>query len=131
MEWGEVMGYAATALGAGGLTQIINWRISKRKGIAEVKSDEIDNMRKAMEDFYKPLLNHQDERIAAQNARIAELESEVKTIREEKRQMELSYQKQISDLQTQITEITKALGIKASKQIRSEKKLSKPKKEVK
>lgn len=130
MEWGEVMGYVATALGAGGLTQIINWRISKRKGIAEVKSDEIDNMRKAMEDFYKPLLNHQDERIAAQNARIAELENEVKTIREEKRQMELSYQKQITDLQTQITEITKALGIKASKQIRNEKKLSKPKKEA-
>ena len=130
MDWGEVMGYVATALGAGGLTQIINWRISKRKGIAEVKSDEIDNMRKAMEDFYKPLLNHQDERIAAQNARIAELENEVKTIREEKRQMELSYQKQITDLQTQITEITKALGIKVSKQIRNEKKLSKPKKEA-
>lgn len=130
MEWGEVMGYVATALGAGGLTQIINWRISKRKGIAEVKSDEIDNMRKAMEDFYKPLLNHQDERIAAQNTRIAELENEVKTIREEKRQMELSYQKQITDLQTQITEITKALGIKVSKQIRNEKKLSKTKKEA-
>jgi len=122
MDMGEIMTYVATALGAGGLTQIINWRISKRKGIAEVKSDEIDNMRKAMEDFYKPLLHHQDERIAAQNVRIAELENEVKTLRDEKRQMELSYQKQIADLQQQITTITKALGIKASKQIRDEKK---------
>ena len=121
MDWGEIVGYVATALGAGGLTQIINWRIGKRKATAEVKSDEIDNMRKAMEDFYKPLLQHQDERIAAQNARIAELETEVKTIRDEKRQMELSYQKQISDLQMQITTITKALGIKASKQIKDEK----------
>lgn len=121
MDWGEAIGYVAAALGAGGLTQIINWRIGKRKATAEVKSDEIDNMRKAMEDFYKPLLQHQDERIAAQNARIAELETEVKTIRDEKRQMELSYQKQISDLQMQITTITKALGIKASKQIRDEK----------
>ena len=121
MDWGEAIGYVAAALGAGGLTQIINWRISKRKATAEVKSDEIDNMRKAMEDFYKPLLQHQDERIAAQNARIAELETEVKTLRDEKRQMELSYQKQISDLQMQITTITKALGIKASKQIRDEK----------
>lgn len=121
MDWGEAFGYVAAALGAGGLTQIINWRISKRKATAEVKSDEIDNMRKAMEDFYKPLLQHQDERIAAQNARIAELETEVKTLRDEKRQMELSYQKQISDLQMQITTITKALGIKASKQIRDEK----------
>lgn len=121
MDWGELIGYVATALGAGGLTQIINWRIGKRKATAEVKSDEIDNMRKAMEDFYKPLLQHQDERIAAQNARIAELETEVKTLRDEKRQMELAYQKQISDLQMQITTITKALGIKASKQIRDEK----------
>lgn len=121
MDWGELIGYMATALGAGGLTQIINWRIGKRKATAEVQSDEIDNMRKAMEDFYKPLLHHQDERIAAQNARIVELEAEVKTIRDEKRQMEISYQKQISDLQMQITTITKALGIKASKQIRDEK----------
>lgn len=121
MDWGELIGYVATALGAGGLTQIINWRIGKRKATAEVQSDEIDNMRKAMEDFYKPLLHHQDERIAAQNARIVELEAEVKTIRDEKRQMEISYQKQISDLQMQITTITKALGIKASKQIRDEK----------
>lgn len=125
MDWGEAIGYVAAALGAGGLTQIINWRIGKRKATAEVKSDEIDNMRKAMEDFYKPLLQHQDERIAAQNARIAELETEVKTLRDEKRQMELSYQKQISDLQMQITTITKALGIKASKQIRDEKKTKK------
>lgn len=122
MDMGEIMTYVATALGAGGLTQIINWRISKRKGIAEVKSDEIDNMRKAMEDFYKPLLHHQDERIAAQNVRIAELENEVKTLRDEKRAMELSYQKQIADLQQQITTITKALGIKASKQIKDERK---------
>ena len=121
MDWGELIGYVATALGAGGLTQIINWRIGKRKATAEVQSDEIDNMRKAMEDFYKPLLHHQDERIAAQNARIVELEAEVKTIRDEKRQMEISYQKQISDLQMQITTITKALGIKASKQIKDEK----------
>ena len=125
MDWGELIGYVATALGAGGLTQIINWRIGKRKATAEVKSDEIDNMRKAMEDFYKPLLHHQDERIAAQNARIVELEAEVKTIRDEKRQMEISSQKQISDLQMQITTITKALGIKASKQIRDEKKTKK------
>ena len=122
MDMGEIMTYVATALGAGGLTQIINWRISKRKATAEVKSDEIDNMRKAMEDFYKPLLHHQDERIAAQNVRIAELENEVKTLRDEKRQMELSYQKQIADLQQQITTITKALGIKASKQIKDERK---------
>ena len=125
MDFGEIVGYVVAALGGGGLTQIINWRVNRRGKTAEVKSDEIDNMRKAMEDFYKPLLHHQDERIAAANARIAELESEVKTLRDEKRQMELSYQKQIADLQQQITTITRALGIKASKQIREEKKTKK------
>ena len=125
MEAGEIIGYVLSAISGGGIMQLINWRIGRRKATAEVKSDEIDNMRKAMEDFYKPLLHHQDERIAAQNARIAELENEVKTLRDEKRQMELSYQKQIADLQQQITTITKALGIKASKQIRDEKKTKK------
>ena len=122
---GELWGYVLTALSSGGLTQLINWRINRRKGLSEVKANEIDNMRKAMEDFYKPLLQHQDERIAAQNARIVELEAEVKTIRDEKRQMEIAYQKQIADLQQQITTITKALGIKASKQIKDEKKTRK------
>ena len=76
-------------------------------------------MRKALEDFYNPLLKAQDDRIASQNVRIAELETEVKTLRDEKHQMELSYQRQIFDLQKQITEITRALGIKANKQLRN------------
>lgn len=113
MEAGEIIGYIVSAVGGGGLTAIFNWRYNKKKNAADLKSDEIDNMRKAMADFYEPLVERQ-------NHRIAELEKEVKTLRDERREMELSYQKQIADLQKQITEITRALGIRANKQVRNE-----------
>ena len=102
-----------SAAGGGGLTGLLSWRYHKKKNDADIKSDEIDNMRKAMADFYEPLVKRQ-------NDRIAELEKEVKTLRDERREMEQLYQKQISDLQKQITEITRALGIKANKQVRNE-----------
>lgn len=113
MELGEIIGYVVSAAGGGGLATLFNWRYNKKKNAADIKSDEIENMRKAMVDFYEPLVERQ-------NHRIAELEKEVKNLREERREMELSYQKQISDLQKQITEITRALGIKANKQVRNE-----------
>lgn len=70
-------------------------------------------MRKAMEDFYGPL-------VKKQNERIAELETEVKQLRKDRREMEVAYQKQISELQKQIVEITRVLGIKANRQARNE-----------
>lgn len=119
MDWTTIITSIITFVAGGGIFTLVTIGVQKRKLKAGVKSDEIDNMRKAMEDFYKPLLAHQDDRIASQNVRIAELETEVKTLRDEKHQMELSYQKQIADLQKQITEITRALGIKATKQLRN------------
>lgn len=121
MEIGEIITYVGTLLGGGGLGWLVNWKWGRRKEAASVKADEIDNMRKAMEDFYNPL-------VKKQNERIAELEGEVKGLREDRRKMEQSYQekieglnKQILDLQKQITDITRALGIKATKQVRNNK----------
>ena len=121
MEIGEIITYIGTALGSGGLVQLANWKWGRRKEAASVKSDEIETMKKAMEDFYDPLLKKQ-------NTRIAELEGEVKTLREDRRKMEESYRtqieglnKQIIDLQKQITDITRALGIKAARQVRNSK----------
>ena len=132
MEAGEIIGYALTALGGGGVTQFFNWRLNKRKDVASVKSDEIETMRKAMQDFYDPL-------VKKQNERIAELEQEVKDIRDEKRQMQAEYLKQIDSLQkdyqaqiaalqTQIIEINKALGINAKNTIRTNKSQTKKEK---
>lgn len=121
MELGEIFPYLGTLLGGGGLGWLVNWKWGRRKEAASVKADEIENMRKAMADFYDPLVERQ-------NKRIAELETEVRTLRDDRRKMEESYQKQIeaqnrqiTDLQKQITEITRALGIKATKQIRNDK----------
>ena len=76
MEISEIITYIGTALGSGGLVQLANWKWGRRKEAASVKSDEIETMKKAMEDFYDPLLKKQ-------NARIAELEGEVKTLRDQ------------------------------------------------
>ena len=127
MDWlNFVLGVLTLLLAGVNIFQFIFLKQTRKKYMAEAdkakasaKADEIDNMRKALEDFYNPLLKAQDDRIASQNVRIAELETEVKTLRDEKHQMELSYQRQIFDLQKQITEITRALGIKAAKQLRN------------
>lgn len=113
MDIGEIIGYVVTALGGGGLGWIVNWKWGRRKEAASVKGDEIENMRKAMEDFYNPL-------VRKQNERIAELESEVKTLRDQLNYERTEHQAQIASLQKQITEITRALGIKAAKQVRND-----------
>jgi small-conductance mechanosensitive channel len=114
MEIGEIITYIGTALGGGGLGWIVNWKWGRRKEAASAKSDEIDNMRKAMEEFYDPL-------VKKQNARIAELEKEVTTLREQLAYERTEHQAQIASLQKQITEITRALGIKAARQVRNNK----------
>ena len=126
MDWTTVIASVLTFLAGGGIFTLVTIRVQKKKLEAEiakikasVKSDEIENMRKAMESFYSPLVEEQNKRITTQAKRINELEAEVKTLRDEKHQQELSYQKQIDDLQKQITEITRALGIKAAKQLRN------------
>lgn len=116
MDWFELMLGFITG---GGLLTLLTLGLQRRKVKNDVKADEIDTMRKAMESFYSPLLEIQDKRIAAQNTRIVELESEVRTLREEKQQQEDFYRKQIADLQKQITEITRTLGIRANKQLRA------------
>ena len=111
MELGEIVGYIISAASGGGLGSLLTWKLNKRKGIAEVKSDEIENMRKAMQDFYDPLVERQ-------NRRIAELEEEVKTLRDQLDYERTLHQKQIENLQKQIIDITRVLGLKANKQIR-------------
>lgn len=121
MDWITLISSVLTFIAGGGIFTLVTLRVQKNKLKAEVKASDIDNMRKAMEDFYSPLLKAQDERIASQNVRIKELEGEVKTLREEKNAQELQYQKQIADLQKQITEIVRAMGLNVNKQLRNNK----------
>lgn len=113
MELESILTVLGSLVGGGSLGGVLGWRLQKRKQTAEVKSDEIENMRKAMQDFYDPLVERQ-------NRRIAELEDEVKTLRKHLLDERTEYQKQIGELQKQIVEITRVLGIKATKQVRDE-----------
>ena len=71
-------------------------------------------MKKAMEDFYDPL-------VKKQNERIAELEGEVKALREKLSIERDEHQAQIIALQKQVAELYKALGLKVVKQVRNSK----------
>lgn len=114
MDFENVWTYVITFVGGGGITQLVNWRLNKRKNVAEVKSDEIETMRKAMADFYEPLVD-------SQNRRISELESENSRLRNDMREMERNHQAQIAQLQEQILQISKVLGVNAKNVIRKDK----------
>lgn len=123
METGEIIGYIVSVIAGGGVTQFVNWRINKRKAKAEAKQSEIEVVSKLIETVYKPTIEHQ-------NDRIAQLEQEVKDLREEKKQMQLDYEKQIKDLKVEYTkqltslekrmlEISRAVGLNTTKQVRA------------
>lgn len=120
MELGEIIGYGLSALGGGGIASIFNWRINKNKAKEEVKSDEIENIRKSVE-VYQTIITDLKTRNDEQAARINELTQEVDQLRKEKREAEIEHQRQIQNLQKQIVEITKALGIRANERVRDEK----------
>lgn len=111
INFGEILGYLGAAGGGGGITALINWRYNKKKNAADLKSDEIENIRKSLE-VYQTI-------ISDQNKRILELNEEVQKLREDKIKMEEAYQHQLSTMQKQITELYRAMGIKANKQARN------------
>ena len=80
MENVELLGYLATALGGGGITQFLNWRINRKKGKEEGKGMEIENIKKIVDEVYKPLLEQQNTQIVQANARIKELENRNKLL---------------------------------------------------
>ena len=114
MEVGELFGYIISAVSGGGLMGIINWKINRKKAAVEVKVNEIEAIHQTVEQVYKPIIDQQ-------NTRIRELEAEVKDLRDTLATERIEHQKQLSNLQKQIVEITRALGIKANKQVRDDK----------
>lgn len=113
MEFGDIISYMASAAGGGGLVGILNWRFSRKKAAESVKTDEIENIRSSIS-VYQTI-------ISDQNQRINELTAEVKQLRDERRVMEADYQRQLRQMQNQITELYRALGIRTGKRVRDEK----------
>lgn len=85
MELGEILTYAATALGGGGIASVLNWKWNKRKAAAETKLDEVEVVKKIIEDVYQPTIDRQkkeleslQEKVTLQDKEIADLRSMIK-----------------------------------------------------
>lgn len=111
MEINEIWGYIISAVSGGGLTQLVNWRLNKKKAGVELQQSEVAVIAETVRSVYEPIIRQQNERID-------ELNKEVKQLREEKRQMQEDYQKQIKALEERMLALSRAVGFKATQQAR-------------
>lgn len=123
MEFGEIISYVLTALGGGGLSGFIFWRLNKRQKEAEVKNQEIENINDIVEKVYKPMIDTLNERVTA-------LDAEVRSLREERRAAAERHEAEISAIKKdcaekseamrkQILELSVELAKKADRQARA------------
>lgn len=123
MEFGEIISYVLTALGGGGLSGFIFWRLNKRQKEAEVKNQEIENINDIVEKVYKPMIDTLNERVTA-------LDAEVRSLREERRVAAERHEAEISAIKKdcaekseamrkQILELSVELAKKADRQARA------------
>ena len=123
MEFGEIISYVLTALGGGGLSGFIFWRLNRRQKEAEVKNQEIENINDIVEKVYKPMIDTLNERVTA-------LDAEVRSLREERRAAAERHEAEISAIKKdcaekseamrkQILELSVELAKKADRQARA------------
>lgn len=123
MEIGEIISYALAALGGGGLSGVVYWRLNKRQKKAEVKGDEIENLNAIVDKVYKPMIDSLKERVD-------ELETEVRKLRDEREQIAKEHESEIKaikedcakkseNMRKQIIDLAAELGKKADKQDRA------------
>ena len=109
MEFSDIWGYVVAVISAGGITQLINWRINKRKANAETQSSEVEVIAQAMRDVYEPLVDRQQKEIDRQSDKIHNLEqqieemkekheAEIKTMKEENEKMQEEFENRIVTL---------------------------------
>ena len=110
----EYIGYLLTFLTGGGITALVTLKTRKKKADVELKVDEISALHEMIEKVYEPT-------IAFQKNRIEELESEVKSLKEQLAEERIDRQREMDLMNKRILAITSALGIKAEEQMRNEK----------
>lgn len=96
MDITEIITYVASALGGGGIVGIANWRINKKKAKAELKADEIENLRKTIESIYQPIIDDLKKRVS-------EVEGEIQDVRAENAQLRkenAALRKEIAELRS-------------------------------
>ena len=113
MDFGEIISYVGTFVVGGGLTAIATLGSSRKKANVEVKVDEIGALHDMIEKVYEPTIKFQKERIN-------ELETEVKSLKEQLATERTDRQREMELMNKRIVAITNALGMKAETQIRDE-----------
>lgn len=117
-----IWGYIISAASGGGITQLVNWRMNKKKGNVEIKQSEIEVIAETVRSVYEPIIKQQNDRIEEINKEFKqfrqEKEEELRQIRKEKQEMQAEYERRIKSLQDQIVTISRSLGIRANNQIR-------------
>lgn len=142
MEFDQILGYVLSAAGGGGLTQLVNWRINRKKVKVEVQQSEIEVIAETVRSVYQPIIEQQNKTIEQQNSRISELDKEVQALRREKREMQDDYErkiaaikeeynKQIQSIERRMLDISRAVGYRAASHAKSSKKAEAVKKSVK
>ena len=119
MEWSDILSYALTAIGGGGIGGVFFWQLNKRKKVAEVKNDEIENMAKMVETVYKPMIEDLSRRIDQLNAEVASLRAEREMEREQYenkiRESNENCEKKSAQMKQQILELAAQLSRKADR----------------
>ena len=128
MEWltENMVSVISLLFGTGGIVYAIVMRILDRKKYkaevakmqASAKSDEIENMKKAMESVYQPLIADQNKLIEKQSEKINELKHEIETLREEKYKEAEKHREELAHLRDELAEIKRELALKANAQPR-------------
>lgn len=114
MDWQGIIPEILTFIAGGGIVGLFTIPAKKKKADVEVKVDEIKALHDTIEMVYQPTITHL-------NNRVAQLEDEVKVLRTQLSTERADHQKEINMMNQQILAITKALGIKATTQIRDDK----------
>ena len=113
MEVETIVTGVLSFIAGGGILSLITLKASKKKADVEVKVDEIAALHDTIGKVYEPMIEHL-------NNRVEELEEEVKSLRAQLSTERADHQKEIDLMNKQIIEITRALGIRATAQIRDE-----------
>lgn len=115
MNFGEIFGYIVTFVAGGGLMTLLTAKFQRRKAAVAVKADEIKALNDQIKLVYEPM-------IEAQKVRIQELETEVKSLRDQLKQERADRQQEIGVMSKQIMQITSFLGMKAIEAVKNRKK---------
>ena len=84
MDINEIVNLAIAALGGGGVTSLVNWRLHKRKEAASVKEDESEVIRKTVDEVYKPTIESLKGEVTELREEVTKLRSDIKVLRNER-----------------------------------------------